>query len=164
MQSSPSDIAIRLFSHEPGSYGIIDANLGSDNEKKFQILIQIVLAGISLKNIQINELVSNETLIDFNQHFMWLGYKAHVIAVSYEDLSKLVYYCSINEHNRLFLNRFHPFRLMDGMTNNIPTSYNKLFNDEQYLNKIFAIRRYTNGAILTYFKKVNIVLNNYILD
>ncbi len=159
--TTPSNLAIRLFSNEPGSSGLIEANLSStDNEIAFQILIQIVLSGITIKNTSLDELAAyNTKLTDFNQHLMWLGYKANIISVSYEDLSKLIYYCSINASGRLFLNRFHPFRLMDRMTDNIPSSYDLLFNDTKHLNKIFAIKRYANGAVLTYFNKINIILN-----
>ena len=160
MQVDPASLGARIFINEPGSLGIIDAGLASrDNEIAFQILIQVALAGIATKGISLGDLIADEDIRDdFNQHLMWLGYKAEFKAISYAALSKLVYYCSFNETGNLYLNKFHPYRLMEPMPeSSIPHCYQSLFDDIQHLNKVFAIRRYHGGVILIFFNRIEIL-------
>ena len=162
MQASPSSLGSRIFTHEPGSLGIIDSGLTShDNEVAFQVLIQICLIGMSIKGIAIGDLVSNEEIRnDFNQHLMWLGYRVEFKPVSYDTLSKLVYYCSLNESGGIYLNRYHPFRLMEHMLESaVPHCYQSLYDDVNHLHQVFAIRRYREGAVVIYFKRINIIHN-----
>jgi hypothetical protein len=152
--NSPTDLAVRLFSHDPGSLGRLDIGISSkDNEFAFQILVQIALSGVQLKGLSFSDLTIQEILDNFNQHFMWLGYKANFRAISNNDLNNLVYYCSFNETTNLLLNRFHPFRLIDSM-DDVPDSYNILYNDQVLLNKTFAVRKYQEGGIVLFFNKI----------
>ena len=162
MQATPASLGTRIFGNEPGSLGIIDAGLSShDNEMAFQVLIQTTLAGIVTKGIGLGDLVADEDIRDdFNQHLMWLGYRAEFKAVSYDVLSKLVYYCSLSggDSSNLYVNRFHPYQLIKPMSeSDIPDCYQSLLDDVHHLSKVFAIKRYREGAILIYFNKINII-------
>lgn len=157
---TPNQLGYRIFTAPQGGLGRIDAGLSSkDNELVFQILIQIALTGMHLKNISYPEMLTPDILASFNEYFMWLGYRLKVTEALPNNDSYKLYYCKIMNSN-ILRNVFHPISLMSKMSDDeIPLSFLNLLNNPNNLRDLFAIKKHENSAILFSFVPINIIIN-----
>lgn len=150
-----------LFTQPPGSCGVcpIVNQEGYDNESCAEILLNLVNSGMQERSELFESLLSDSTLDYYNQRLQYVGYRMKVEAISHSELPQYIYFCSIRGR-RFFMNRFHPFRLMEAMAmNRVPLSYNRLFRDPDYLHQVIMISRHTDGVIMYRFFPVNLIVN-----
>lgn len=156
--------ANRIFTSSSGDYGLISIIQDQDNEIKFQMLMSFLVAGLQIMGKSTPDLSSNELVQEINQRLMYIGYKLDVTIVPYSEGKMVIHYCSIGQNQQMLMNRFHPFRLMDGMSV-IPNSYTDFFKKKEYLHQVIAVVRCANTILKLSFNHVTVhIVQNVSVD
>ncbi len=157
--STPRELGQRIFSHQASSLGLIDAGLSSmDNEQVFQILIQIIIAGIETKGLGFGDMLIENVLEDFNQQFLWTQFRLNIEKIPISDSRSKLYYCNIVTNNTLTRNKFHPLHLMNEIPyEKQPQTFRDLLDSRSTLPEIFGVRKYNNYSIAFSFVPARII-------
>lgn len=126
-----------------------------DNEMIFEILLDVVKAGLIRRRLIFPSLQHTQVVDWINSKLIYAGFRVHVSMEPYENGPKLIHYCSINNQEFL-LNPFHPYRLMEEMSVP-PKCYQKYFQRREFLHQVCAVMRLSNGIMTIRFAPINII-------
>lgn len=155
-----------LFTQEPGACGVcpIVNSSGYDNESCIEILLNLLSDGLRERGHQFESLLDDSLLDYYNQRLQYVGFRIKVEVIETESLNDYIYFGSIR-NERFFLNKFHPFRLMDAMQpEEIPPSYASYFENPDFLHQVMMIQRHDTGVIMFRFYPVNLIINGRSVD
>jgi len=152
-------LAEQMFTQPAGQLGIVAlVSSATDNEQVFETLLNFVAHGLTAMGKDFSDFLDDDFLDEINEKLTYVGYQLKFDVIPY-DMYAIVHYCSIDSQNHFKLNRFHPFRLMEGMSE-IPPAYQDYFNNCSYLHQVIANCRVDDGMMLFRFYPVNVIAQN----
>jgi len=129
-----------LFIAPPGGLGVVQLiTEESDNEMIFESILTLTRNGLRAIQLNFADLEHNTLITYTNDRLKYIGYNIKVELVDYQETESIIHYCSISD-THFMLNKFHPYRLMEGM-DYIPPSYKNFFTKSEYLHQIIAVVR-----------------------
>lgn len=158
---STARMLLSYYQNNPSDPLIMGNTIESDNEYVMQILLSMYVECYKVYTESLKETISLEQFSKMlNMVSISMGYKLIVTSGLKSDLNTIIHYARINPDLSMVRSPYHPFHLITYMGDgDIPTSYNKLFNDSDYLRNSVNIHEYDASAsniTLISFQKVNL--------